>query len=131
MDSAYSTNIYPPSCIYNMDKIFFSIGLSRKSRKVAPRSIRSKAFAAPASNQNITVLACISVEQAAIPPVIFFQGADAQLSWTASMERHVSQLAEVTTSGRTSGYMMKKWLETIFDPYNRDDTPQLGLMSQM
>ena len=40
------------------------------------------------------------------------------------MERHVSQLAEVTTSGRTSGYMMKKWLETIFDPYNRDYTPQ-------
>ena len=39
------------------------------------------------------------------------------------MEPDVPQLAEVTESGWTNGYMMKKWLETVFDPYTRDVPP--------
>ena len=79
MKSVYNTHLYPPSCIYNMDETVFSIGSSRKSRKVAPWSIPSKAVASPASNQHITVLACIGIDRA-IPAVILFQGANVQLN---------------------------------------------------
>ena len=50
-----------------MDKTFFSLGLFQKSRKVAPRSLPSKSIASPASNQHITVLACIGVEKQQAP----------------------------------------------------------------
>ena len=36
------------------------------------------------------------------------------------MEPDCPQLAEVTKSGWTNGYMVKKWLETVFDPQTRD-----------
>ena len=39
------------------------------------------------------------------------------------MEPDCPQLAEVTNSGWTNGYIMKKWLETVFDPYTRDVPP--------
>ena len=120
MKSVYDTGLYPPSCIYNMDETLFSIGLSQNSCKIAPSTLPSKAIASPASNQHITVLACIGVKRAAIPPIILFQGVNVQLSWNAVMEPHVPQLAEVTDSGWTNSYMMKKWLETVFDPYMQD-----------
>ena len=46
-----------------------------------------------------------------------------QLNWTAIMEPDCPQLAEVTDSGWTNEYIVKKWLETVFDPYTRDNTP--------
>ena len=39
------------------------------------------------------------------------------------MEPDIPQLAEVTDSGWTDGYIMKKWLETVFDPYTRLECP--------
>ena len=124
MKSAYDTNLYPPSCIYNMDETFFSVGSSRKTRKIGPNTLPTKAVTSPASNQHITVLACIGIEDAPIPPVILYQGATVQKSWTAVMEADVPQLAEVTESGWVNGVMMKKWLEAVFDPYTRDRVPR-------
>ena len=124
MKGVYDTGLYPPSCIYNMDETFFSVGSSRKTRRVAPRTLPSKAIKSVPSNQHITVLACIGIDSAPVPPVILFQGATVQESWAAVMEPDVPQVADVTETGWVNSLMMKKWLEVAFDRYTRNNVPQ-------
>jgi len=121
MKSVYNTHLYPPSCIYNMDETFFQLGSSRKSRRIGPISLPSnKAVALPASGEHITVMACIGINDAPVPPVILYKGAAVQKSWTAVMEKDVPQLVEATDSGWTNGYIAQKWLEKLFDRYTSD-----------
>jgi len=124
MKGMYDTHLYPSNSIYNMDETLFQLGSSRKTRRIGPVSLpNNKAIALPASNQHITVIACIGTNDAPIPPVILHQGATVQNSWTAVMRDDVRQLAEISESGWTNGYMTKKSLEQVFDPYTRERVP--------
>lgn len=102
----------------------FRIGSTRKTRRIGPKTLPScKALASPASNQHITVIACIGTNDAPVPPVVLYQGGSVQNSWLAVMETDVPQLVEATESGWTNGFIAKKWLERVFDPYTRERVP--------
>jgi len=106
-----------------MDEAGFELVSSRKTRKIGPIHSSNKAVALPASNQHITVIACIGTTDAPVPPLILYSGATVQRSWTTVKETDVRQLAEVTESGWTNTYMTKKWMEQAFDPYTCDRVP--------
>ena len=84
MKKAYDTGLYPSTSIYNMDETFFQLVSSRKTRRIGPISLPSnKAVVLPASNEHITVIACIGINDAPVPPVVVYKGATVQNSWTA------------------------------------------------
>ena len=102
MRHIFDTTHYLSTNVYNMDEVGFDLSAPRKTRRVAshhhPRNVQIS-LAGPG---HITVIACIGLADAPVPPVIIFQGAtnDGQKSWTAHREiRGAHQLAVVTQYG--------------------------------
>ncbi|EIW70838.1 hypothetical protein TREMEDRAFT_28837, partial [Tremella mesenterica DSM 1558] len=116
----YETGLYSPSCIFNMDESPFSLSYEQRVRRIGPRNHPHNGQAIPSSREHITAVHCIGIDSAPVPPLIIFQGAQLQESWTAEHEKDVRQIATVSNSGWINSYIMIQWLETVFDPFTKD-----------
>lgn len=118
---------YPPSCLYNMDEAGFEAAFARKTRKIGPKSFSGNHQAVPsASNGHITVIACIGVDRAPVPPVVIFTSQATGAipdTWTPTTESSIRQLAIGTDSGWINSHVMLVWLKDAFDPATRDLVP--------
>ncbi|EIW65511.1 hypothetical protein TREMEDRAFT_36178 [Tremella mesenterica DSM 1558] len=112
----YTSHIYFPHNIYNMDEVGFNIALQHRTRTVAPRSTHRKAQTLPTNSEHITVVACIGTESAPIPPLVIYKGESVLEGWTAEQNPPIPQRAITTFSGYSNSYITKMWLEDIFDP---------------
>ena len=75
--------------MFNMDEVGFELSFERRKRKVASRTHPRNGQALPAANQHITVIACIGVDSAPVPPVVIYPGASLQTTYTAVSELDV------------------------------------------
>jgi hypothetical protein len=119
MSAVYNSGRYAPSCIFNMDESGFKLALPRRQRKIAPRDHPHNGQSLPGGPQHVTVVACIGVTSAPVPPLLIYPGKHVQTAWTAVKHPEPRQITTTSHSGWTNGYIHKKWLETVFEPYTR------------
>ncbi len=75
MRHIYDTTQYLSTNVYNMDEVGFDLSAPRKTRRVASHHHPRNAQTSLAGPGHITVIACIGLADAPVPPVIIFQGA--------------------------------------------------------
>ena len=120
MKEVLETGLYAPSNIYNMDECGFDLSSSYRKRTVAPQGASIKSQAALAAYVHITAISTISTCDALVPPFLVYPGKNLMTEWFTMRDEEPKQMAEVTDSGYSNGYMHLRWLTECFDPYTRD-----------
>ena len=71
----------------------------------------------------MTVIACIGVDSAPVPPLVIYKGETVQTSWFGINEPDVPQLFQATASGWSNSFMARLWIEQVFDLHTKDHAP--------
>ncbi|WVF71603.1 hypothetical protein IAT40_006411 [Kwoniella sp. CBS 6097] len=109
---AFNSHHYRENCIYNMDEAPFSLGDSRKSRKIAPINHPKNKQAKAAQSAHITCIATIGVGHAPVPPLIVFKGKNIMENWIADHKDAVPQLAATSETGWSNTHLQLKCVTT-------------------
>ena len=102
-----------------MDECGFDLSGGRKVRRIGPVNHARNGQALPPFNEHITLVACIGIDSAPVPPLVIYQGRDVLENWTPA-DSPVRQTAMTTDSGWMTSWGMMRWLEDVFDPATRD-----------
>ena len=120
MKSIYDSGLYDPSGIYNVDETFFSLSYGQNTRRIAPRDHPRNGQSVSGSTEHITVVACIGLDTAPVPPLVIYPGQDLYDVWFTGHRQDVPQRAVTSNSGWINSFLMQKWLEDVFDPFTSD-----------
>lgn len=102
-----------------MDETAFQLAYPRKKRKVAPKGHKKNDQSKPESNEHITVMACVGVQDAVVPPLVIYKGQYMLEYWFKNTDDLPRQLADITDSGWSNNVIALRWLKQAFEPATR------------
>ena len=125
MDEHYITT----DDIWNVDEKGFLIGIGLKMRRImsqkAYKEGRCRQSTQDGNREFITLIACVSALDKALPPTLLYKGKsrDLQDTWVEELDKNNNFFFGSTENGWTNDIYGLKWLQEVFEPRSKLKRP--------
>jgi 4-hydroxybenzoate polyprenyltransferase len=110
-----------PSNLYNMDETGLREGFQRDSSVIGSTLVKPQQQPRAGATSWVTIIECIRATGGRIQPAVIFKGANVQTTWLPPGFPPWAYGA--SKSGWTNSWMTMGWLEQVFLPITRPESP--------